>query len=200
MRKIILFILLNSCLFAQMSPLAANKIKSLVLPGLGQHAMGNEKRANSFFIREAALWFICIGGKKMASWHESNYKAFAELHADVNMEGKDYIFSVNLGHYDSMDEYNANMARKRKVNEMYAEDSGNDWEWDKTSNRIYFDRMRINSVKYGKYAQFAIGGLILHRIISFIDIIYLERKISIIPTVSSSSASLQLSFSLDDWK
>ena len=162
--------------------------------------MGNEKRAKTFFIREAALWFVCIGGKKMASWYESDYKAFAELHANVNMEGKNYIFSVNLSHYDSMDEYNANKARKRQVNEMYEEDSGNDWKWDNTINRISFDRMRINSVTYDKYAQFAIGGLILHRIISLIDVIYLERKINIIPEVSSSSARLKLSISLDDWK
>ena len=36
--------------------------------------------------------------------------------------------------------------------------------------------MRIKSVKYNKYAKFAVGGMVLHRIVSFINVIYLERK------------------------
>lgn len=196
MKKSILFILLNSILFSQMSPVGANKMKSLALPGLGQYAMGHNERAKSYFIREAALWIICIGGKKFSSWRESDYKAFAELHANVNMDDKDYIFAVNLGHYDSMSEYNATKSRKRQVNEIYKPVEGNDWSWDSTINRIDYDRMRIESVTYDKYAQFAIGGLILHRIISLIDVVYLERQLNISPEFSSNSVNLNLSFSL----
>ena len=107
------------------------------------------------------------------------------------------LITVNLGHYNSMDEYNANKSRKRQVNEIYIKNDGNYWEWDSTNNRINYDKMRIKSVTYDKYAQFAIGGLILHRIISFIDVLYLERKVYLNSTFSPESLEFKLSFNLN---
>ena len=200
MRKILLFIIvLSSFLSAQMTAAKTNKLQSLILPGLGEFKMGHEKRARSFFIREAALWLICIGGKEVSNWYESDYKAYAELHADVNMEGKDYLFAVNMGHYDSFTEYNDIKERQRQIDKIYEEGQGNEWEWDNTQNRINFDSMRIKSLNYEKYARFAIGGLVLHRFISLIDVIYLERrnpKISLIPQISTHTGNLQFKLQL----
>ena len=200
MRKILLFIIvLSSFLSAQMTAAKTNKLQSLILPGLGEFKMGHEKRARSFFIREAALWLICIGGKEISNWYESDYKAYAELHADVNMEGKDYLFAVNMGHYDSFTEYNDIKERQRQIDKIYEEGQGNEWEWDNTQNRINFDSMRIKSLNYEKYARFAIGGLVLHRFISLIDVIYLERrnpKISLMPQISTHTGNLQFKLQL----
>ena len=200
MRKILLFIIvLSSFLSAQMTAAKTNKLQSLILPGLGEFKMGHEKRARSFFIREAALWLICIGGKEVSNWYESDYKAYAELHADVNMAGKDYLFAVNMGHYDSFTEYNDIKERQRQIDKIYEEGQGNEWEWDNTQNRINFDSMRIKSLNYEKYARFAIGGLVLHRFISLIDVIYLERrnpKISLMPQISTHTGNLQFKLQL----
>ena len=108
------------------------------------------------------------------------------------MNDKDYLFSVNLGHYDSFSEYNGINARKRLTGDLY-EEEGNQWQWNSTQNRIKYDRMRIKSVTYKKYSQFAIGGLVLHRLISLIDVIYLERQhpnVSLLPNLSTNSVSL----------
>ena len=200
MRKILLFIIvLSSFLSAQMTAAKTNKLQSLILPGLGEFKMGHEKRARSFFIREAALWLICIGGKEISNWYESDYKAYAELHADVNMDGKDYLFAVNMGHYDSFTEYNDIKERQRQIDKIYEEGQGNEWQWDNTQNRINFDSMRIKSLNYEKYARFAIGGLVLHRFISLIDVIYLERrnpKISLMPQISTHTGNLQFKLQL----
>ena len=200
MRKILLFIIvLSSFLSAQMTAAKTNKLQSLILPGLGEFKMGHEKRARSFFIREAALWLICIGGKEVSNWYESDYKAYAELHADVNMDGKDYLFAVNMGHYDSFTEYNDIKERQRQIDKIYEEGQGNEWQWDNTQNRINFDSMRIKSLNYEKYARFAIGGLVLHRFISLIDVIYLERrnpKISLMPQISTHTGNLQFKLQL----
>ena len=200
MRKILLFIIvLSSFLSAQMTAAKTNKLQSLILPGLGEFKMGHEKRARSFFIREAALWLICIGGKEVSNWYESDYKAYAELHADINMEGKDYLFAVNMGHYDSFTEYNDIKERQRQIDKIYEEGQGNEWQWDNTQNRINFESMRIKSLNYEKYARFAIGGLVLHRFISLIDVIYLERrnsKISLMPQISTHTGNLQFKLQL----
>ena len=187
-------------LSAQMSSSAKSKLQSLILPGLGELNMGHEERARSFLIREAALWLVCIGGTKVSNWYESDYMAFAELHADVDMKGKDYIFAVNIGHYNSLAEYNATKALQRQVDEFYEIGQGNEWEWDNTENRIHFDKLRIQSITYEKYSHFAIGGLILHRLISIIDVIYLERrnhKISLSPQFLTNTGNLQFKLSLN---
>ena len=186
-------------LTAQIQENARTRLQSLVLPGWGEETLGESKRAQSFFIREAALWLIYIGGKKTANWYESDYTAFAELHSDVDMGGTDYLFAVNLGHYDSFEQYNDTKERQRLVEDKYGDRKGLEWRWDNSANRIKYDEMRIKSVTYDKYARFAIGSLILHRLVSLIDIIYLERtnlQINIEPQLEQDISSMKLNFSL----
>ena len=201
MRKILLcIVVLNSLLSAQMSSSTKSKLQSLILPGMGELNMGHKNRARSFFIREAAIWFVCIGGTKASNWYESDYRAFAALHAGIDMDGKDYIFAVNMGHYNSFTEYNETKARQRQMHKIYAEGQGNEWQWDNKKNRGHFDKLRIQSETYKKYASFAIGGLILHRLISLIDVIYLERRypdLSLTPQLSTNAGNLQFNIQLD---
>ena len=197
-KYLIIIIICLNCLSAQVNGNAKTKLQSLLLPGWGQHSLGESKRANEYFIREAALWLIFVGSKKTAAWYESDYTAFAELHANVDMAGKNYLFAVNMGHYNSLDEYKDTKQRQRLENE-YEGDKNFDWQWDNSTNRIKFDNMRIKSVTLDKYAKFSIGGLILHRMVSFFDMIYLERinsRISIEPQLSPDSNSMSINFTL----
>jgi len=201
MRKVVLIVIVvNSLLSAQMSVSTKSKLQSLILPGMGELTMGHEKRARSFFIREAAIWLVYIGGKHASNWYETDYKAFAELHADVDMDGKNYIFAVNIGHYNNFIEYNETKARQRQVDKIYAEGPGNEWQWDSTKNRIYFDKLRIQSGTFDKFSSFAIGGLVLHRLISLIDVIYLERrypKVSFNHQFSTNAVNFQIKLHLN---
>ena len=186
-------------LTAQIQVNTKAKLQSLVLPGWGEQTLGEPNRAQSFFIREAALWLIYIGGKKTANWYESNYIAFAELHSDVDMEGKNYLFAVNLGHYSNFEQYNDTKERQRLVEDKYVEHRGLEWQWDNSVNRIKFDEMRIKSITNDKYARFAIGGLILHRLVSFIDVIYLERtnlQVNLESQINQNLSSIKLNLSL----
>ena len=196
---LLLIILSTTFLTAQIQVNTKTKLQSLVFPGWGEQTLGEPKRAQSFFIREIVLWLICIGGKETANWYESNYMAFAELHSNVDMEGKNYLFAVNLGHYDSFEQYNDTKERQRLVEDKYREHNGLEWRWDNSVNRIKFDKMRIKSVNYDKYASFAISGLILHRLVSFIDVIYLERtslQVNIEPQLEQDFRSMKLNVSL----
>lgn len=178
---------------------AKTQLKSLLLPGWGEYSLGKPKQAHEYFIRETALWLIFLGTKKTAAWYESDYKAFAELHANVNMTGKNYLFAVNLGHYNSLDDYNDIKERQRSVNDKYKEGDSYDWKWNNSANRIKYDKMRIKSVTLSKYAKFSVGGLILHRMVSFFNVIYLERvnsKISIEQHLSPDLNSMMFNVSL----
>ena len=115
------------------------------------------------------------------------------------MTNKNYLFEVNMGHYDSLDDYNDTKERQRLVNDKYEENKNFDWQWDNSTNRIKYDNMRIKSVTLDKYAKFSIGGLILHRMVSFFDMIYLERinsRISIEPQLYPDSNSMSINFTL----
>ena len=198
-KYLLLIILCTTYVTAQVSVNAKTKLQSLVLPGWGEQTLGKSKQAQSFFIREAALWLIYIGGKNTSNWFESDYKAFAEIHADADMAGKNYLFAVHLGHYESFEEFNDTKERQREVEDKYEEGKGLEWQWDHSANRIKFDEMRIKSASYDKYARFAIGGLILHRLVSLIDVIYLERtnlQVEIEPQVDQNLSSMKLNFSL----
>ena len=197
-KYLIIIIICLNCLCAQVNGNAKTKLQSLLLPGWGQNSLGESKRATDYFIREAALWLIFVGSKKSADWYESDYTAFAELHANVDMAGKNYLFAVNMGHYNSLDEYKDTKQRQRLENE-YEGDKNFDWQWDNSTNRIKFDNMRIKSVTLDKYAKFSVGGLILHRMVSFFDVIYLERinsRISIEPQLYPDLNSMSINFTL----
>ena len=201
MKKYLLLMLISlTCISAQVDGNAKSKFQSMVLPGWGEYTMGESERANNCFIREAALWLIYIVGKQTADWYESDYTAFAELHADVDMTGKNYLFVVNLGHYNSLDVYNDTKERKRLMNDKYKEGEGFEWQWDNSANRIKFDEMRIKSASFNKYAKFSVGGLILHRLISFFDVIYLEGtnfNISIDPQLSQTSNAIRINLAFN---
>ena len=199
-KYIILIVVCITSISAQVSGNPKSKLQSLVFPGWGEHTLKESKRAHSFFMREAVLWLFCIGSKKSANWYESDYIAFAELHADVEMTEKKYRFAVNIGHYDNLEEYNDTKERQRLPAEKYAESKNFHWQWEDKTNRIKFDEMRIKSVNYDKYSKFAVGGLILHRLISFVDVIYLERQnkpISFGTQLNGDKDSIELKLSIN---
>ena len=52
---------------------------------------------------------------------------------------------------------------------------GYEWQWDSESNRKEYDDMRIISGIAKKYSKFAIGAMIANRIISAIDVLYIQN-------------------------
>ena len=144
-------------------------------------------------------------GSSFNDWYINQYKGYAELHADVDMDGKDYAFIVNMSKHDSMQEYNHYLMIHHNTyyyEDIYTDEDHN-WEWDSRDSRMEFDKLRKNSVISDMFAEFSIAGLIINRIISAIDVMYLEGKDNKIKNVSAfliperdDGISLNISFSL----
>ena len=104
-----------------------------------------------------------------------------------------------------MEEYNHYMMIHHNTNyyeNVYSDDDQN-WQWDSTDSRLKFDQLRRNSVISDMFAEFAIAGLIINRIVSAIDIMYLQGKKRNIKNVSAfvspqrnDGVALNISFSL----
>ncbi len=178
MKKLTLILILFAAMNAQaFNGLGSGKtfLKSAILPGWGELELDQHRRAVGFFQREGVLWLALFGGLAAEKWYESDFKAFGSQHAGVDMANKSYQFAVDMGNYDSFEEFQAAKDRQREVDLKYPENAGYEWEWDSTGNRQKFEDMRISSGTAGKFASFAVAGLVAHRFISLIDVLYLNR-------------------------
>ena len=183
--KVFMFIVLVS--FATPN----NKLKSLILPGWGEISSGKNFRGQVFLGSEIMLWIGLLGGNNLSKQYQSDYTGFAIEHADVNWDKTDYLFAVDLGYYESLSNYNSEKRRQRSLKmrtlpsgevvrefgyDVYPENGDFYWNWDSKENRVKYNDLRVKSVLWGKVNSFAIAGLILNRVASFIDVLFLERS------------------------
>lgn len=151
-------------------------LKSAILPGWGEMSLQKDHRAKNFFIREGLLWLTLYGSNKRSDWYRSDYLAFGAEHAGTDISDKTYQYAVDMGNYDSYSDFIAAKDRQRQIDLKYPEGQGYEWNWDSSANRIKFDKMRVKSVSADKFANFVVAGLVLHRVVSLIDVLYIQRK------------------------
>ena len=203
MYKKIIYVILASIMI---QGLGANGevMRSLILPGWGELKMQENKKAKVFMGADLAIIATYLLGKSFNRWYIDRYTAYGTLHGDADMNGKNYTFIVNMSNYDSMEDYNHNMMIHHNANyfdDIY-EDPSYYWQWDSTDNRINFNDMRQSSLIAEKFAEFAVAGLILNRIASAIDVLYLKNFKSGIDLNTSltpqknDGVSLNISFSI----
>ena len=169
-------ILLSNALFGQIYERDFSPIyKSIILPGWGELDLKNDKRSKQFLIQEASIWISFFGLRYISNTYESSYKAFAALHASTDLENKPFQYRVDIGDYNTYDEFIDSKRRNRQTDLIWPENLGYEWQWDSESNRKEYDDMRIISGIAKKYSKFAIGAMIANRIISAIDVLYIQN-------------------------
>ena len=169
---------------------SGTRTKSLLFPGWGELSLNNTSRGQKLLAADVILWLTVLNGKNLSKNYESDYRAFANEHAGVDWNHTDYLFAVDIGYYEKLDDYNSEKARQRSLemettsngnlireygHSIYPENGNFDWEWDNTANRQSYKDLRVSSANWDKYANFAIAGLIINRVVSVIDVIYLEK-------------------------
>ena len=153
-------------------------MRSLVFPGWGELKMEETKRAKIFMATDLSIIATYLLGKSFNRWYIDKYLAYGTLYADADMNGKEYAYIVNMSNYDSMDDYNHSMMIQHNANafdDIYTDQEYN-WQWDSTADRNKFNDLRENSLIAEKIAEFAVAGLIINRVASAIDILYLKNS------------------------
>ena len=148
-------------------------LRSLVLPGWGEHAFSYPGRGYIFNSTELSLWVSYFSLNIFAASVERDMKALAAVHAGINPKGKDLIYFTDIGNYQTMAEYNDQKLRYRQNNRIYPESWA--WAWDNEASRRQFDDRRVYSQQLYRAASFMIAGLIVNRIVSIIDIVILTK-------------------------
>lgn len=143
-------------------------VQSLLIPGWGQRYVGEGTAMGTVhFVTDVALWGAVVGFHAYGTWKKDAYKTFALAHANINSEGKDYQYYVDIGNYQNLDQYNEQQRRDRDFDELYLSD-GDWWEWDSTPNRLRFKRLRIQSGNALNNRYYVLGAIFLNHVVSAI--------------------------------
>ena len=169
-------------------------IKSAIIPGWGEKSLGKTERARFFFNTEISLWTICLSTYTYANHTKMKYTAYAAEHAGINARGKTHKYWVDIGNYIDYEAHNSEHLRWRNFNELYEEEDS--WRWDSSTRMKKFEDYRIKSDFLFKTGGYMIGAIILNRIISSIDVLYLIniesiKNISFYPTIRKEYFGLQ---------
>ncbi len=153
-------------------------LRSLIMPGWGQHVLGDHRAARKLALVETGLWLSYAVTRGAAGWYQQDYRAFAALHAgiDYSLEpDKFYIFYYRLGRYDSIYEYNQVQLRQRSISDIYRLGEGNNWQWDDPASRERYNDLRRASLMAAKGASFILGGMVVNRAVAAIHVLFLSR-------------------------
>ena len=143
-------------------------LKSLLIPGWGQYSQNRKGAALAFLGMETILWGGMIGVKTYGNWLEGDYQAYANSHANIDPSGKNHDFYVDIGNYDTRDEYNEIQQLERDWNSLYLGSEYN-WEWDSSANRTTFEDVRIKSDLYKNSSIYFAGAIVVNHLAAAID-------------------------------
>ena len=145
-KKTILILTLFAGIFADGPPKLHPMVKSAILPGWGEAAMQNSKRARIFGLTEISLITASISAYTFSGHYTNRYESFAVEHAGVDARGKDHQYWVDIGNYTDLTSHNDEHLRFRDLDNLYDENDGWDWNWDSKDNKNTLE----NTQKYSR--------------------------------------------------
>ncbi|MEA1987215.1 MAG: hypothetical protein U9N76_06980 [Candidatus Marinimicrobia bacterium] len=204
MKKQIFLILMSMFLFtnifAQTDFDKKSVLKSVVLPGWGEMSY-NKNRSKLFFISELTIWASYFTFNKYHDIQDNDMKNYAEVHSGADDFSDVSQYWVDLGSFYSYENFKERMLELRTPEKIWDEKYA--WDWDSNENANKYRNMRIDRDMSLLRAKFSIGGLVLNRIISAIDVIYLSNnsnKVSTSMSLSRDKAVFKISIPINKIK
>lgn len=140
---------------------------SILLPGMGELYAGDYSTGKYFTIADGLLWGVFAGITIYGNNKEDDYRAFAKAYGDVDLSGKDDEYFANIGIYENVEEYNNEQELNREFDEVYDVNT-HYWNWDGNDQRKEYRNLWTSSENAKNNVRFAVGALILNRIVSSI--------------------------------
>ncbi len=146
-------------------------LMNLVLPGLGHQYLGDEKRAMVYFSTEALLVFGMVFSESYSNKMYRNSKSYAWRYADTKCTkdpGNEYWKIIGSKYYMSYKEFNNEMELIGETDMKYVEPD-EIWYWESEYYQETYREMREAATSFHVVSSFFLGGMILNRVVSFID-------------------------------
>ena len=166
---------------APISPTRA-VLYSLLLPGLGDYALGNKGRASAFFITEGVIWISYAVFEVQGQRREDEYQSLAVLFAGVSRTGLSDEFYATIRDYDASDEYEADVKTDGRfeigdpaaidpdaLDQYFLENRVSDyqpWVWESTDRRLQYSEVRSSSKTSYRRADYMIAAAAANRVVS----------------------------------
>ncbi len=172
---IIFFSTVNILLAQNFTSKIPPTIKSAIMPGWGDYELNRSSRGNFFLTTEVIGIILSSYSFVRSNNISTTYQAIAAEHANVNVDGKNHQFWVDIGNYNSQLDYNDEHLRWREFDNLYPNEVNWNWDWDTEEKRKEFEKLRVESDRMKLVGKFFIGGIVLNHIISVIDVYYLKN-------------------------
>ena len=142
---------------------------SLLIPGWGQYAAGNDKSAGRFLGAEVGLWGGFFAFKKVEDVRVDNYRSYAAQHAQAITSGKDNQYFDDLGFYANRLQHNQ-FARydDGPRAHLYPETTDFFWEWDSEASRNRYKKLLNSSQSAQRQSLFFSGLVVVNHLVSAI--------------------------------
>jgi hypothetical protein len=140
---------------------------SLLLPGMGELYAGDYSTGQYFTIADGVLWSFFAGFTVYGNDKKADYKSFAQSSGGVNLNGKDETYFANISLYQNITEYNTAQELNRDFEATY-DVTTDSWDWGSNATRKEFRGLWSSSENAFNNVRFAVGALVLNRIVSAI--------------------------------
>lgn len=148
-------------------------IYSLLLPGMGELYAESYETGKYFTVAEGALWMVLLGMDYYAGWQKDNYMNYAVSFGNVNNTGdKSEDYYADIGNYRNIDQYNDDMARKRRFEDMY-NPATHYWRWEANNYREEYRSSWLSSESAYNNIRFVAAAMLLNRLASVINAVRL---------------------------
>lgn len=164
---------------------------SLLLPGMGELYADNYSNGQYFTIADGIAWGFLAGFNVYGNNKQNDYKSFAQSFGKVKVENKDDTFFARVGIYSNVDEFNTEKELNREFDKTY-NTSTHFWNWENELQRKEYRSLWISSENAFNNVRFAVGALILNRIVSSI---FAVRAVNAYNKQESNQMSWNINFS-----
>lgn len=162
---------------------------SLILPGLGDIYAKRGETGVYFVAADLGLWLTYGGFQAYGHWVKRDARTFATQKSGADFSDKQGQFEVDLGNFDSIDDYNQAKLRNREYDLLYDVTSSYSWRWSTEADRLQFKNQRIRGDEIIRNSQFVLGALVVNRIIAAVSA---ARSVSEYNKTFESSSSWQI--------
>ncbi|MCD6233480.1 MAG: hypothetical protein DRP86_05660 [Candidatus Neomarinimicrobiota bacterium] len=170
-------------------------LKSLILPGWGEHSLDASRRGRGFIIAEAALWVSYAGLYLYRDVQHDDMVHYAEAHSGAASFYGSSQYWVDMGSYLSWEDHREEMLENRMPDKIYDEQYA--WNWESLDHANTFRDIRIRKDRTDHRMTFLIGGMIFNRLVSVLDVAYLSRSMESSLQITPEETSINLSIVLN---
>ncbi|MFP4162984.1 MAG: hypothetical protein ACLFQB_08300 [Chitinispirillaceae bacterium] len=175
---------------------------SAALPGLGHHYLDESSSAFKYLVFDIAALFGAVLFHSYAVQRESEASAYASTVAGIENPQNNEAYWRHVGSFMEAGDYNEAVDLERSTNEKYLNHK-EWWKWGDESQQEEFNELRKQSRHLKVVSSFFLGGMVLNRIVSMVDLKItqkesglksLEFQQSVAPDLSGAGVSLTTTF------